>query len=76
MHGKRSKLAQNIIHHLCTILTCAVKEGMLHSSFTCKENVKYVLSCAERAGFVFIFSVEFSDRYNVGECEVCNKTAC
>lgn len=43
MHGKRSKLAQKIIHHLCTILTCVVKAGMMQDSFAWGENVKYVL---------------------------------
>lgn len=52
MHGKRSKLAQKIIHHLCTILTCVVRAGMMHNSFTCRKNVKYVLFTTDRLLFV------------------------
>lgn len=63
MHGKRSKLAQKIIHHLCTILTCVVRAGMMQNSFTCRKNVNYVLGCSHwRSESAFYLFHVFPDR--------------
>lgn len=41
MHGKRSKLAQKITHHLGTVSHLCGEGGMMEKSFPCVVNVKY-----------------------------------